>query len=112
VFSFGPLALVAVLSIFGMGVWGNSPARESLINEITPSEREGRTFSYLFTASRAFGALSPAFLGWMAETAGIRHSFRYLAAATLVAAGFVGLLFSDRVHVESADAGGIESAND
>lgn len=99
VLSLGPLALVAVLCVFGMGIWGNSPARDSLISDITPAEREGRTFSYLFTASRVFGALSPAVIGFMAETAGIRRGFGYLAVATLVAASFVALLFSDRVFV-------------
>jgi len=93
-----PLALVLVASLFGAAIWGNSPARDSIISDITPADREGRTFSYLFTASRVFGALSPALIGLMADTVGIRLGFIYLSVTTLVAALFVALLFSDRVY--------------
>lgn len=41
VLSLAPLALVVVLSLFGIGIWENSPARDSLISDITPAEREG-----------------------------------------------------------------------
>jgi MFS family permease len=102
VFSLGPFALVAVLVVFGVGLWGNSPARDSLISVMTPDEREGRTFSYLWTASRVFGAISPAVIGFMADSAGIRLGFQYLAVATLVAALFVALLFSERVYRRDA----------
>lgn len=90
-------ALVATLVVFGAMLWGNSPARDSLISDMTPAEREGRTFSYLFTASRVFGALSPVLVGLVADTVGIRTGFQYLAVVTVVAALFVATLFSDRV---------------
>ncbi len=95
--SLGPIMLLVVLVIFGAGLWGNSPARDSLVSDLGPDEREGRTFSYLWTASRVFGAISPTVIGFLAESAGIREGFTYLAVATLVAALFVALLFSDRV---------------
>lgn len=98
VLALGPIALVVVLSVFGVAIWGNSPARDSLITDITPAEHGGRTFSYLWTASRVFGALSPALIGLLSETMGIRRSFSILAASTLVAALFVAMLFSDRVY--------------
>lgn len=94
----GALALVAVLVVFGMGLWGNSPARDSLISDLSPAAREGRTFSYLWTASRAFGALGPAAVGWLADTAGIRTGFAVLAVSTGVAAVVAALLFSERVY--------------
>ncbi len=94
----GAVALVAVLVVFGAGLWGNSPARDSLISDLTPAAREGRTFSYLWTASRAFGALGPAAVGWLADTVGIRTGFAVLTVATGVAALFAALLFSDRVY--------------
>lgn len=99
VYPLGPISLLVVLVVFGVGLWGNSPARDSLISDMTPEEREGRTFSYLWTASRVFGALSPALIGFLAESTGIRRGFLYLAAATAVAALFVSLLFSDRIYV-------------
>jgi MFS family permease len=102
--SLGPVALMAVLIVFGVALWGNSPARDSLISDISPDDREGRTFSYLWTASRVFGALSPAVLGFMLEPIGIRRSFSYLAVAVVVAALFVSLLFSDRVYAGATSA--------
>ncbi|MFB6123538.1 MAG: MFS transporter [Haloferacaceae archaeon] len=107
--SLGPVALVAVLVVFGGGLWGNSPARDSLISDLTPAEREGRTFSYLYTSSRAFGALSPVAVGFVADTAGFRFGFELLAGATLLAAGFVALLYSERVYVGDASSGAAAS---
>jgi MFS family permease len=106
--SLGPILLLIVLLIFGAGLWGNSPARDSLVSDLGPDEREGRTFSYLWTASRIFGAISPTAIGFLADSAGIREGFTYLAGATIVAALFVAVLFSDRVFYqgpsEPADA--------
>ncbi|MFB6132019.1 MAG: MFS transporter [Halanaeroarchaeum sp.] len=101
-----PVTLVVVSSLFGVAIWGNSPARDSLITEITPAEHGGRTFSYLWTASRVFGALSPVLVGFLSESIGIRRSFSLLAGSTLVAALFVGLLFSDRVYRRDAERDG------
>jgi MFS family permease len=109
--SLGPVVLLVVLVIFGAGLWGNSPARDSLVSDLGPDEREGRTFSYLWTASRVFGAASPTIIGFLADTAGIREGFTYLAVATLVAALFVALLFSDRIF-RPQRAGQTEAALD
>ncbi|WP_176548307.1 MFS transporter [Natrinema sp. CBA1119] len=100
--SLGPVALIVVLIVFGAGLWGNSPARDSLVSDLGPDEREGRTFSYLWTASRVFGALSPTAIGFLAGSAGIRKGFTYLSIATLIAALFVALLFSNRIYRDNA----------
>lgn len=102
--SLNPIALLIVMIVFGAGLWGNSPARDSLVSDLTPEDREGRTFSYLWTASRVFGALSPTIIGFLAETVGIRQGFFYLAVSTLVAALFVGMLFSKRVYLKGDPA--------
>lgn len=99
----GPVALLVVLLVFGASIWGNSPARDSLVSDLGPAEREGRTFSYLWTASRVFGALSPTAIGFLADSAGYRQGFTYLAASTLVAALFVALLFSDSIYLDADD---------
>jgi len=112
VLSLGPFVLVGFLFVFGVGLWGNSPARDSLISVMTPNEHEGRTFSYLWTASRIFGAVSPAVIGVVADSADIRRGFQYLAVATLVAALFVALLFSDRVYRRDVPAGAGASGDD
>lgn len=103
----GPIALLAVLAVFGGALYGNAPARDTLISDLSPAGREGRTFSYLWTASRIFGALSPVAIGYAADTVGIQSGFGYLAGAVVVAAVAVSLLFSRRVYV---DAGEVEGA--
>ena len=99
------LALVVALVVFGTALWGNSPARDTLISDLTPAAREGRTFSYLWTASRAFGALSPALVGLLADGVGIRTGFEVLAVATGVAAAVAALLFSERVYAAPRGTG-------
>lgn len=94
----GPLSVVVVLGVFGGALYGNGPARDSLISDLSPAGHEGRTFSYLWTASRVFGALSPVFIGYTADTVGIRSGFGYLSGAVIVAAIAVSLLFSERVY--------------
>ena len=99
--SLGPLALLAVLAVFGGAFWGNSPARDSLISELSPANREGRTFSYLWTASRVFGAASPIALGVVADSVGIRRGFAYLVPAVFLSVVAIALLFSERVYVHA-----------
>lgn len=94
----GSLALLVVLAIFGASLWGNTPARNTLVSDLAPGDREGRTFSYLWAGARVFGAISPVFIGYIAETAGIRHGFGYLTVAVFVSALSIALLYSDRVY--------------
>lgn len=101
----GPLSLLILLAIFGGALWGNSPARDTLISDLSPAEREGRTFSYLWTASRIFGAISPVLIGYIADTAGIQNGFWYLTIALATSAIAVILLFSDRVYVPTDHSG-------
>ena len=106
----GALLLVAVLAAFGAALWGNSPARDTLVSDLSPADREGRTFSYLWTASRAFGALSPALVGVLADGVGIRTGFAVLALATVIAAAVAALLFSERVYVPRTPAESAEGS--
>lgn len=101
--SLGPVALLVILAIFGGTLWGNTPARDALISDISPSGREGRTFSYLWTASRGFGALAPVLLGYVADTAGIRQGFSYLVGGVLIAVLAISLLFSERLYSKVGD---------
>ena len=93
----GPLGLLVVLLVVGAGLWGLNPARDTLISDITPPEREGRTFGYLWTLGHLVGSVSPVLIGFLAEGIGIQDSFKYLALMAFVSALAVGLLFSDRV---------------
>lgn len=98
-----PTLLLFVLLVVGMGIWGLNPARDMLISQITPADREGRTFGYLWTAAHLTGALIPTLVGYMADSFGLRQSFGVLSVGTLLAAGTIVLLYSDRVYVETSN---------
>jgi MFS family permease len=94
-----PLWLLAVLLVVGIGIWGLNPARDMLISDVTPAEREGRTFGYLWTAAHLTSAIIPTLVGYIADTFGLRQSFGVLAIGSFLAAVSVLLLYSDRVYV-------------
>jgi MFS family permease len=94
-----PLWLLVVLLVVGIGIWGLNPARDMLISDVTPAEREGRTFGYLWTAAHLTSAIIPTFVGYIADTFGLRQSFGVLAIGSFLAAVSVLLLYSDRVYV-------------
>jgi FSR family fosmidomycin resistance protein-like MFS transporter len=107
-----PLLLLFVLLVVGGGLWGLNPARDALISDISPPEREGRTFGYLWTITQIIGALSPVFIGFIAAITSIQNSFKYLALVTFVSTLAIGLLFSDHIYQETeepADRRGTES---
>jgi len=96
-----PLPLFLVLLAVGAGLWGLNPARDALISEISPPEREGRTFGYLWTLTQVIGSFSPVVIGYIGDVAGVQSSFRYLALATLLSGIAVVLLFSERVYLHA-----------
>lgn len=99
--SLAPLGLLAVLVVIGAGIWGLNPARDMLISDITPPDREGRTFGYLWTASSLTSALIPTVVGYVADVFGLRQSFGILAFGTLLAGCSILLLYSDRIYVRA-----------
>lgn len=107
-----PLALLLTLLVVGAGLWGLNPARDALISEISPPEREGRTFGYLWTVTQIIGAMSPLFIGLIADISGIQSSFRWLAVATFLSALAVGLLFSKRIYLDADAASSEQSTAD
>jgi MFS family permease len=96
--SLSPVALLAVLLLLGASNWGWTPARDTLVNDVTPPTREGRTFGYLHTVSHLVSAIAPIVIGFLAEGTSLQESFVYLAATMLVAAGAIGSLYSRRVY--------------
>ena len=98
-----PLLLFFVLLLVGAGLWGLNPARDALVSEISPPEREGRTFGYLWTLTKVIGSFSPVMIGYIADTVSIQDSFKYLALATTLAAVAVVLLFSERVYLYAGE---------
>lgn len=100
-FTLSPLPLFLVLLMVGAGLWGLNPARDALISEISPPEREGRTFGYLWTLTQVIGSFSPVVIGYIGDIAGVQNSFKYLALATMFSAVAVVLLFSERVYLHA-----------
>ena len=93
-----PLALLGVLLVIGATNWGWTPARDALVNDVTPPARAGRTFGYLHTISHLVSALAPVVIGYIAEQSSLQQSFLYLAVTMLIAVAAIGSLFSRRVY--------------
>jgi MFS family permease len=104
-----PLALLAVLVVLGASNWGWIPARDTIMGNITPPDREGRTFGYLHTVSHLFSAVAPVAIGVLAESSSLRESFVVLAAVMLVPVLAIASLFSDRVYRPVEYAGTADS---
>lgn len=103
-----PAMLFLVLLFLGAGLWGLNPARDALISDITPEEREGRTFGYLWTGTLLLGAIAPIVVGYIGDVASLRDGFQLLAAVTVVSVVPIVVLYSDRVYVNVDDYRGEE----
>ena len=98
-----PVLLLVVVIVLGTGLYGNNPPRDALISEISPSEREGRTFGYIFTAAILTAAPFPTAIGYLLETVGMREGYLVLGIGTVLAAAAILLLYSDRIYLAEAD---------
>ncbi len=94
VLSLNPLLLFLILGAMGISFWGISPARDSLLSTITPPEREGRTFGYIWTGIFIFSAFAPIIIGYIGDNIGLRFGFSMLALITLLSLFPVLFLFS------------------
>ena len=100
----GPVLLLVVLCLIGVGIYGLAPARDALISDISPPELEGRTFGYIWTAISLAGVAMPPVVGYIIETQGMRAGFLVLTSGVVLAAGIVTLLFVDRVYLVDTDS--------
>lgn len=98
-----PVVLLVVVIVLGASLWGTNPARDTLISEIAPPERQGRTFGYLWTAVQLTGSVIPVGVGYILEVRGFREGFLVLTLGTVLAFAAVSLLFSDRIYVRPVD---------
>lgn len=101
----GPISLLFVLLLLGIGLWGLNPARDALISEITPPEREGRTFGYIWTAVQLSGVVIPPIIGYLLDTLGLREGFLLLAVGTTLGAVSISLLFLEQVYIPESKPG-------
>lgn len=104
ILSLSPLGLFAVLVVLGASLWGMNPARDALVSSITPTEREGRTFGYIWTGALLAAAGAPAVVGYLGDVTGLRLAFVVLAGVILLAAIPIALLRSDRIYTAGTDA--------
>ncbi len=93
-----PVLLVVVIVVLGLGLYGVNPARDAMISDFSPAEREGRTFGYVFTAVTLTGAPLPTLIGYVLDVVGMRGGYLVLAVGPILAAGCIALLYSDRVY--------------
>jgi MFS family permease len=93
-----PAVLLAVLVLLGVTNWGWIPARDTIVNDVAPPVREGRTFGYLHTVSHLVSAVAPVAIGYMAERSSLDQSFVVLAMVMVVAILAIGSLYSRRVY--------------
>lgn len=101
----GPVSLLVVLCMVGVGIYGLAPARDALISDISPPELEGRTFGYIWTAISLTATLMPPVVGYIIETQGMREGFLILTAGTALAALVITLLFFERVYLANSGTG-------
>ncbi|MFB6169764.1 MAG: MFS transporter [Haloarculaceae archaeon] len=101
--SFAPLALFAVLLLLGASLWGLNPARDAIVSDIAPPDREGRTFGYLWTGALLISSGSPAVIGYIGDVTSLRQAFLVLAGFVFLSTVPIALLLSDRVFLR-ADA--------
>lgn len=87
-----PLPLLASLLLVGVGLWGVNPARDALISDISPADREGRVFGFLWTGALLAMSVAPPVIGYVGDTVGIRRAFLVLAGAIVVAMLPIALL--------------------
>jgi len=106
---FSPLALLPVLLLLGASLWGLNPARDAIVSDIAPADREGRTFGYLWTGALVASSAAPAVVGRIGDVAGLRPAFLLVAGLLVASAVPIALLLSERVYVDAPDSGGVRT---
>jgi MFS family permease len=112
IFNFSPIVLFVVLLSLGGSLWAVQPARDALISDISPENREGRTFGYLWTGALLVSALSPVLIGYIGERIGLRSAFAFLALTTLLSTVPIALLFSNRLYLQDHTSRSVSMRND
>ncbi len=103
IFDLSPFNLLLISIAIGATLWASAPARDALINSIAPSEREGRTFAYLWTGALVLGSISPVVIGYVGDIGGLRLGFLYLVFVLLISGIPIALLYSRRIYTPSSD---------
>ncbi|QZP39017.1 MFS transporter [Halobaculum magnesiiphilum] len=89
----GPLMLGGAVVCLGLGAHGYRPVRGAYLMSVIPTSVAGGSLGAVRTIQMVAGASSPALVGVVSETAGLRPAFWILTAALLVATGLSVLLW-------------------
>jgi MFS family permease len=101
VFTLSPLVLFVILLVLGGSLWGLNPARDAIISNIAPVDREGRTFGYLWTGAVILSSASPAIVGWIGDTVGLRRAFLFIAGIVTLSSLPILSLLSNKIYLET-----------
>ncbi|SIR87469.1 Sugar phosphate permease [Natronorubrum thiooxidans] len=85
--SVGPIVLGAALVAVGIGAHGFRPVRGAYLMSTIPDDVAGGGLGVVRTMLMGAGAVAPAIVGTLSETAGFRAAFWLLAAAIVAATG-------------------------
>ncbi|QLH79925.1 MFS transporter [Halosimplex rubrum] len=81
----GPLVLGGAVVLLGLGAHGSRPLRGAYMMDIAPESVAGGSLGVVRTLLMVAGAVSPALVGFLSETAGFTVAFQLLAAALVAA---------------------------
>lgn len=74
-------ALVMVTLLIGVGFHGFRPVRDSYLMDVIPDNIGGGTLGVVRTGMTAIGALAPAIIGFLSDTAGFETAFAVIGIA-------------------------------
>jgi MFS family permease len=90
----GPLALGGAVVLLGLGAHGYRPVRGAYMMSVVPESVAGGTLGVVRTLLMAAGAVSPAIVGYLSETAGFGPAFQLLAGALVAATALTLVLWA------------------
>jgi len=61
------LALVAIMTIVGLGLGAVLPPRDLMIRALTPAGQSGKVFGFVFVGYAVGASLTPLFFGWLLD---------------------------------------------
>jgi sugar phosphate permease len=82
-----------VVVVLGLGMHGYRPVRGAYLMAVIPSSVAGGSFGVVRTLLMIAGALAPAVVGVVSETAGFRPAFWGLTAVLTLATALVVVLW-------------------
>jgi MFS family permease len=93
----GPLVLGGAVVALGLGAHGYRPVRGAYLMAVVPEDVAGGSLGVVRTLLMGAGAVAPAIVGWLSDTADFRVAFGLLAVALVAATGLtVALWLLDR----------------